>query len=108
MQAATLTFVVVASQIGTGSGQVSRTTGAALLHGQPLLSAALFPALAVKLLPAESAPRSRRISGRVSRPPRQANQGVSLAAAQPVLGGAEMVALVEQAGPDDAQRGDGL
>jgi hypothetical protein len=31
MQAATLTFVVVASQIGIASGQVSGTTGAALL-----------------------------------------------------------------------------
>ena len=51
MQAATLTFVIVASQIGTASGQISRTTGAALLAAG-LLSAALFPALAVKLLPA--------------------------------------------------------
>lgn len=49
---ATLTFVIVASQIGTASGQVSRTTGAALLAAG-LLSAAIFPALAVKLLPAE-------------------------------------------------------
>ncbi len=54
MQAATLTFVIVASQIGIASGQVSRTTGAALLAAG-LLSAALFPALAVKLLPAEPA-----------------------------------------------------
>ena len=54
MQAATLTFVIVASQIGTASGQISRTTGAALLAAG-LLSAALFPALAVKLLPAEPA-----------------------------------------------------
>ena len=52
MQAATLTFVIVASQIGTASGQISRTTGAALLAAG-LLSAALFPAVAVKLLPAE-------------------------------------------------------
>jgi hypothetical protein len=44
----------VASQIGTASGQISRTTGAALLAAG-LLSAALFPALAVKLLPAEPA-----------------------------------------------------
>jgi hypothetical protein len=46
--------VIVASQIGTASGQISRTTGAALLAAG-LLSAALFPALAVKLLPAEPA-----------------------------------------------------
>ena len=58
MQAATLTFVIVASQIGTASGQISRTTGAALLAAG-LLSAALFPALAVKLLPAEPAQRLR-------------------------------------------------
>jgi hypothetical protein len=53
MQAATLTFVIVASQIGTASGQISRTTGAAALLAAALLSAALFPAVAVKLLPAE-------------------------------------------------------
>ena len=52
MQAATLTFVIVATQIGTASGQVSQTTGAALLTAG-LLSAALFPVVAVKLLPAE-------------------------------------------------------
>jgi len=51
MQATTLTFVIVATQIGIASGQVSRTTGAALLAAG-LLSAALFPALAVKLLSA--------------------------------------------------------
>ena len=64
MQAATLTFVVVASQIGTASGQVSRTTGAALLAAG-LLSAALFPALAVKLLPAESAPGADESAAKV-------------------------------------------
>jgi len=51
MQATTLTFVIVATQIGTASGQVSRATGAALLAAG-LLSAAIFPAVAVKLLPA--------------------------------------------------------
>jgi hypothetical protein len=40
MQATTLTFVIVATQIGIASGQVSRTTGAALLAAG-LLSAAL-------------------------------------------------------------------
>jgi Kef-type K+ transport system membrane component KefB len=51
MQATTLTFVIVASQIGIASGQVSRTTGAALLAAG-LLSAALFPAVSLRLLPA--------------------------------------------------------
>jgi Kef-type K+ transport system membrane component KefB len=54
MQATTLTFVIVATQIGIASGQVSRPTGAALLAAG-LLSATLFPPLAVKLLPAEAA-----------------------------------------------------
>jgi Kef-type K+ transport system membrane component KefB len=51
MQATTLTFVIVATQIGIASGQISPTTGAALLAAG-LLSATLFPPLAVKLLPA--------------------------------------------------------
>jgi Kef-type K+ transport system membrane component KefB len=51
MQATTLTFVIVATQIGIASGQVSPATGAALLAAG-LLSATLFPPLAVKLLPA--------------------------------------------------------
>jgi Kef-type K+ transport system membrane component KefB len=90
MQAATLTFVIVASQIGTASGQISRTTGAALLAAG-LLSAALFPALAVKLLPAEAGrvgSRSWRISGQGPSPLGPANQRVSLGTAQPVLQGA--------------------
>jgi Kef-type K+ transport system membrane component KefB len=51
MQATTLTFVIVATQIGVASGQVSRTTGAALLAAG-LLSAAIFPAVSAWLLPA--------------------------------------------------------
>ena len=51
MQATSLTFVIVATQIGTTSGQLSQTTGAALLAAG-LLSAALFPAAALKLLSA--------------------------------------------------------
>ncbi len=58
MQATTLTFVIVATQIGAASGQVSRATGAALLAAG-LLSAAIFPAVAVKLLPAPSRPGPR-------------------------------------------------
>jgi hypothetical protein len=64
MQAATLTFVVVASQIGIASGQLSRPTGAALLAAG-LMSAALFPALAVKLLPAEPAPGADQPAAKV-------------------------------------------
>jgi Kef-type K+ transport system membrane component KefB len=52
MQATTLTFVIVATQIGIASGQIGRATGAALLAAG-LLSATLFPPLAVKLLPAK-------------------------------------------------------
>ena len=51
MQATSLTFVIVATQIGTTSGQISRTTSAALLAAG-LLSAALFPAVALKLFAA--------------------------------------------------------
>ncbi len=52
MQATTLTFVIVATQIGVASGQISPTTGASLLAAG-LLSAALFPAIALKLLTTE-------------------------------------------------------
>jgi hypothetical protein len=51
MQATSLTFVIVAAQIGTTSGQISQTTAATLLAAG-LLSAALFPAAALKLLTA--------------------------------------------------------
>jgi Kef-type K+ transport system membrane component KefB len=54
MQATSLTFVIVAAQIGTASGQITQTTGAALLAAG-LLSAALFPATALKMLSAEPA-----------------------------------------------------
>jgi hypothetical protein len=76
MQAATLTFVIMATQIGTASGQVSRTTRAALLAAD-LLSAASFPAVAVKLLPAEPAEPAQGADGSAARgpvPPREANQ----------------------------------
>ena len=73
MQAATLTFVIVATQIGTASGQVSQTTGAALLAAG-LLSAAVFPAIAVKLRPAD---------GSAARPPaRRAGPAAAGAAGQ--------------------------
>jgi Kef-type K+ transport system membrane component KefB len=51
MQATSLTFVIVATQIGTATGQITQTTSAALLAAG-LLSAALFPAAALKLLAA--------------------------------------------------------
>jgi Kef-type K+ transport system membrane component KefB len=50
MQATTLTFVIVAAQIGVATGQLNQTSSASLLAAG-LLSAALFPALALKLLP---------------------------------------------------------
>ena len=53
MQATSLTFVIVAVQIGAASGQISQTAGAALLAAG-LLSAAIFPAAALKLLSAEA------------------------------------------------------
>jgi Kef-type K+ transport system membrane component KefB len=49
MQATTLTFVIVATQIGLLSGQITPRTSASLL-ATGLLSAAVFPAVAVKLL----------------------------------------------------------
>jgi Kef-type K+ transport system membrane component KefB len=65
MQATSLTFVIVATQIGTATGQITQTTSAALLAAG-LLSAALFPAAALKLLPAQTPPAEvhpARISG---------------------------------------------
>jgi Kef-type K+ transport system membrane component KefB len=52
MQATTLTFVIVATQIGLAAGQITPTTSASLLTAG-LLSAALFPAAALKLLAPE-------------------------------------------------------
>jgi Kef-type K+ transport system membrane component KefB len=50
MQATTLTFVIVATQIGLAARLISSTTSASLLAAG-LLSAAIFPALALRLLP---------------------------------------------------------
>jgi Kef-type K+ transport system membrane component KefB len=52
MQATTLTFVIVATQIGRAAGQLTATTSASLLTAG-LLSAAVFPAASVKLLAPE-------------------------------------------------------
>jgi Kef-type K+ transport system membrane component KefB len=49
MQATTLTFVIVATQIGLASGRITPTASASLLTAG-LLSAALFPAAALRLL----------------------------------------------------------
>jgi Kef-type K+ transport system membrane component KefB len=52
MQATTLTFVIVATQIGLAARQITSTTSASLLTAG-LLSAALFPAAALRLLAPE-------------------------------------------------------
>jgi len=56
LQATTLTFVIVATQIGLAAGQITPTTAASLLTAG-LLSAALFPAGALRLLPGRPAAR---------------------------------------------------
>jgi Kef-type K+ transport system membrane component KefB len=55
LQATTLTFVIVATEIGVETGRLTTTTSAALVAAG-LLSAALFPAGAARVL----APRGRR------------------------------------------------
>jgi Kef-type K+ transport system membrane component KefB len=61
MQATTLTFVIVATRIGLAAGLISPTTSASLLAAG-LLSAALFPAAALRLLaPTGSAPEPARL-----------------------------------------------
>jgi ABC-type dipeptide/oligopeptide/nickel transport system ATPase component len=49
MQATTLTFVIVASQVGLATGHISTTTSASILAAG-LLSAAVFPGAAMRLL----------------------------------------------------------
>jgi Kef-type K+ transport system membrane component KefB len=56
MQATTLTFVIVATQIGLAARLISPTTSASLLTAG-LLSAAIFPSVALRLLvPAQDLP----------------------------------------------------
>jgi Kef-type K+ transport system membrane component KefB len=63
MQATTLTFVIVATQIGLAAGQITPTTSASLLTAG-LLSAALFPAAALRLLaPEGAAPEPIQLAG---------------------------------------------
>ena len=50
LQATTLTFIIVATQIGLATGKITPTAAASLLAAG-LLSAALFPGAAQRLLP---------------------------------------------------------
>jgi hypothetical protein len=63
LQATTLTFVIVATEIGVETGRLTTTTSAALVAAG-LLSAALFPAGAARLL-AGRGPRKRRVPARL-------------------------------------------
>jgi Kef-type K+ transport system membrane component KefB len=63
LQATTLTFVIVATEIGVETGRLTTTTSAALVAAG-LLSAALLPAGAARLL-AERGPRKRRVPARL-------------------------------------------
>jgi len=57
LQATTLTFVVVAAQIGLADGKITPTAAASLLTAG-LLSAILFPAVAQRLLPRAATPEA--------------------------------------------------
>jgi Kef-type K+ transport system membrane component KefB len=59
LQATTLTFVIVATQIGQATGKISPTSAASLLAAG-LLSAALFPAGALRLLSRGAEPAAER------------------------------------------------
>jgi Kef-type K+ transport system membrane component KefB len=61
LQATTLTFVIVATEIGLATGKITQATAAALVAAG-LLSAALFPVAAARLL-AERARRERGAPG---------------------------------------------
>ncbi len=63
LQATTLTFVIVATEIGVETGKLTTTTSAALIAAG-LLSAALFPAGAARLL-AERGRRGRGVPARL-------------------------------------------
>jgi Kef-type K+ transport system membrane component KefB len=57
LQATTLTFVIVAAQIGLADGKITPTTAASLLTAG-LLSAILFPGAAQRLLPRAATPEA--------------------------------------------------
>ena len=61
LQATTLTFVIVATQIGLATGMMTPTVAAALVAAG-LLSAALFPGGALRLLSPAKAVRSTRVT----------------------------------------------
>jgi len=60
LQATTLTFVIVASQIGVATGKITPTVAASLVAAG-LLSAALFPAGAQRVLPRAEPARASRL-----------------------------------------------
>jgi hypothetical protein len=62
LQATTLTFVIVATQIGETTGKMTPTVAASLVAAG-LLSAALFPPGAMRLLP-----RAQRVPAVLDRP----------------------------------------
>jgi Kef-type K+ transport system membrane component KefB len=62
MQATTLTFVIVATQVGLATGHITTASGAALLTAG-LLSATLFPFAAAKLLAGADEPASQPAGG---------------------------------------------
>jgi Kef-type K+ transport system membrane component KefB len=80
MQATNLTFVIVATELGTTTGKISQSAGAALLVAG-LLSASIFPAAAARLLPAGT------VAGQVTGEP-----------AQPASAGQETAAPVAESG----------
>jgi Kef-type K+ transport system membrane component KefB len=62
MQATTLTFVIVATQVGLATGHISTASGAALLAAG-LLSATLFPLVATRLLASTGEPAGQPAAG---------------------------------------------
>ena len=62
LQATTLTFVIVAAQIGLADGKITPTAAASLLTAG-LLSAILFPGVAQRLLPRAATPEAADANG---------------------------------------------
>ena len=77
MQATTLTFVIVAAQVGLATGHISVATGASLLAAA-LLSATLFPPVAMRRLARAGrpvrAPARTEAAGRTGQPAAGANR----------------------------------
>jgi Kef-type K+ transport system membrane component KefB len=68
LQATTLTFVIVATEIGLETGKLTQATAAALVAAG-LLSAALFPAAAARLLAPRQRPATREPAVKATGPP---------------------------------------